>query len=94
MCYIIGARSDSYSVCKTGLPLTKRWVTVFFFRYYRETCLVSATPLDNPCFCRCGHDPSEGASAHRARAPRAPRAEADASLTGEMHTFFRQVPPF
>ena len=36
----------------------------------------------------------EGASAHRARAPRAPRAEADASLTGEMHTFFRQVPPF
>ena len=30
----------------------------------------------------------EGASAHRARAP---RAEADASLTGEMHTFFRQV---
>ena len=33
----------------------------------------------------------EGASAHRARAPRAPRAEADASLTGEMHTFFRQV---
>ena len=43
--------------------------------------------IENQESKRCGL-PIEGASAHRARTP---RAEADASLTGEMHTFFRQV---
>ena len=46
--------------------------------------------LVRPSQCRSTQH-TEGASAHPARAPRAPRTEADASLTGEMHTFFRQV---
>ena len=30
----------------SGIPLAKRGDTVFFFPYYRENCMVSATPSD------------------------------------------------
>ena len=58
---------------------------------HRRHCFAGTGGIHLGSFFNFAH---EGASAHRARAPcapRAPRAEADASLTGEMHTFFRQV---